>query len=263
MAPIQPSLCVDKDWLFFGLTAKAVESCLLRVDGKLPRWKPTADEQKMLGGAPNEFVALSLSDPRPIYGSLVSLAPAWVPFIEQSFQIAGSNGATGGSAKRTALLLEMPTAETVTRPLFPNVSTWTSDAAGFHFRHGSRSRRFFPRRPRDARWLCSCQDSARSARRTADSNRRGTSHRILSACQNYQQANSSLPQGTHGKKELGTEKRFGWLGDLLAIPRSGGDARSARLCQIVGRQGEPGARHDAGGSLLESSASRLRRQGTR
>jgi hypothetical protein len=227
MAPIQPSLCVDKDWLFFGLTAKAVESCLLRVDGKLPRWKPKADEQKMLGGAPKEFVALSLSDPRPIYGSLVSLAPAWVPFIEQSFQLTGSDGSTGGSAKRTALLLEMPVAETVTRPLFPNISTWTSDAAGFHFR----ARESVPSLISPATAGCTMALLLPGLGALCEQSRRQQSEghltQILSACQNYQQANSSLPQGTHGKKELAPEKRFGWLADLL--PHLGQEAMYDQL----------------------------------
>ncbi len=74
-APFTPTLCIDKDWLCLGLTPQTIESFLMRVDGKLASWEPSGEFQEALAAMPKEFTSISLSDPRPMYQTLLSMGP--------------------------------------------------------------------------------------------------------------------------------------------------------------------------------------------
>jgi hypothetical protein len=60
--PVHPAAALDKHWLLIGLTPQSIESALLRIDGKLDRWKPSTADQAALDSVPKQFIALSLAD---------------------------------------------------------------------------------------------------------------------------------------------------------------------------------------------------------
>ncbi len=102
--PIWPTLCIDKDWMIVALTPQMVESFLLRVDGKLPSWKPDESTTVALKALPPSMLSLTVSDPRPMlvgmnqYASILQTVAPKAP------------------------LLDLPPVDLVTKPLFPNVA---------------------------------------------------------------------------------------------------------------------------------------------
>ncbi|MDB5385427.1 MAG: hypothetical protein JWM11_1073, partial [Planctomycetaceae bacterium] len=135
---VSPSWVIDGDWLVLGTTPQAVEGYLKRVDGKLPRWKPTADlitAQKML---PEKFVSLSYSDPRGGIRSALSFAPSAIAFAEAGLvEWRKERLRAGPDANLTAEFPitpeDVPLAEEVTDPLFPNISVCTVDEKGIYW----------------------------------------------------------------------------------------------------------------------------------
>ena len=130
--PIHPALCVDKHWLFIGLSPQSVESSLMRVDGKLEVWKPSPAEQTALNAVPKKFQMLSLSDPRPTYTAIVTFLPFILTGIDQAMQGQGQGRPGRRSGERMALLSELPPPDVMTRSMFPNASAWTVDELGLH-----------------------------------------------------------------------------------------------------------------------------------
>ncbi len=87
--PVHPAVVLDQHWLIVGLSPQSVESALLRLDGKLDRWKPSPADQAALDTVPKEFVALSLSDPRPFYTTIVTYLPMVGGFLNQTVDRGG------------------------------------------------------------------------------------------------------------------------------------------------------------------------------
>ena len=132
--PIHPAAALDKHWLFIGLTPQSIESELLRVDGKLDAWKPSEAERRAIDSVPKKFTVLSLTDPRPLYSAVVTYLPLVAGFINQAAeQAARQSGHAGKVRGRMALLADLPPAEVITRPMFPNVTAATVDAKGIRF----------------------------------------------------------------------------------------------------------------------------------
>jgi len=215
--PVRPALCVDKHWLFVGMTPEATEASLKRVDGKLESWKPSPAEEKTLGAVPKEFVLLSLSDPRPTYSSVVTFLPIVLSGIDAAMKSAGGNGRTPG--ERVRLLSELPAVDVITRRLFPNVSVCTVDERGVH----ERSRQSAPDLVSGptvvavgaigtALLLPAVQAAREAARRTQSKN---NMKQIVLALLNYHDAFAGFPQGTHPNKDLKPEKRLSWEVDIL------------------------------------------------
>jgi len=133
-----PSWAIDGDWLALGTTPQAVEAYLKRVDGKLAKWKPSADlvaAQKVL---PQNFISLSYSDPRSGIRTALGLAPSGIALAEMGIaelrkQRERSGQAVDDSAEFPLTPEDVPVAEEVTSPLFANVSVATVDAEGIHW----------------------------------------------------------------------------------------------------------------------------------
>jgi hypothetical protein len=129
-APIQPAAALDKKWLFVGLTPQEVQSFVMRLDGKLERWKPSAAEEEALKSVPKEFMTLTLLDPRFFYGRAVTYFPI---FATRETRATGGPEARRAAARRMAVLADLPPAEVLTRPMFPDVTAVTVDKDGVRF----------------------------------------------------------------------------------------------------------------------------------
>ena len=73
--PFSPAFVVDDNWLVIGLNSQSVETFLLRLEGELPTWSPSPEQQIGLAEVPSEFTSLSISDPRETMGTLLASAP--------------------------------------------------------------------------------------------------------------------------------------------------------------------------------------------
>ncbi|HEV8070616.1 MAG TPA: DUF1559 domain-containing protein [Planctomycetaceae bacterium] len=215
--PIHPAAALDKKWLWIGLTPQSIESALLRVDGKLEQWKPSEAEQAALDSVPKEFVGLSLTDPRPLYTAVVSYLPMVAGFINNAAE-PGSGKARGRqSGGRMAILADIPPAEVITRPMFPNVTAVTVDAKGVRLQSresapGLSAGAFVGAPVMVALLLPAVQASREAARRTESRNHL---KQLMLAMHNYHDVYKSFPQGTHPNPDLKPDKRLSWQTDLL------------------------------------------------
>ena len=101
-------------WLILGLQPQTVEATVLRAKGRLPRWE--ADVAKTTGVAiPKSFSGLTWSDPRVNVRFAISL----LPWLADLWSANAKEFAPGVDLSS----LDIPPAELVTQPLFPNVTT--------------------------------------------------------------------------------------------------------------------------------------------
>ncbi|MCA9031736.1 MAG: DUF1559 domain-containing protein [Planctomycetaceae bacterium] len=125
---VSPTISVDDDWMVIGLNSQAVEAFLLRQDGKLPAWEPDAATAQALAASPQEFTSLSIVDPRGSYGLLLNAAPTIVGLAELGLRKSGS---MPRDFKFPIDVTDLPPAELVTGPLFPNVTVGSVSEEGF------------------------------------------------------------------------------------------------------------------------------------
>jgi prepilin-type processing-associated H-X9-DG protein len=222
--PFHPTVALDKHWLFIALTPQSAEASLMRVDGKLGRWKPTAEEQEALNFAPKEFISLTLSDPRALYGTAVTYLPVLASTLNQA-EAESRPARRGGaprapnraSGKRMALLADIPPAEVLTRPMFPNVGFATVDANGVRYRSRDSvpglSTGGFLAVPVAVALLLPAVQAAREAARRAQS--RNNVKQIGLALYLYHDAHGSFPAGTHLNAALKPDKRLSWMTKIL------------------------------------------------
>ena len=113
-AGIKPCAALCDGWLILGLQPQTVEATVLRAKGRLPRWE--ADVAKTTGVAiPKSFSGLTWSDPRGNVRFAMSLLP-WLADLWSANAKAFAPGVDISS-------LDIPPAELVAQPLFPNVTT--------------------------------------------------------------------------------------------------------------------------------------------
>lgn len=125
-----PALCIDGEWMCIGLDAQSVDAFLLRRDGVLPTWEASAEAEEALAAVPQEFVGISMTDPRPAIRSLMSMAPMLVGFMEAG---ARASGELPPGFDWPLSASDLPPAELVAAPLFPNVTVVTVDDSGVHY----------------------------------------------------------------------------------------------------------------------------------
>lgn len=111
---IKPCVALCDGWLILGLQTQTVEATVLRSKGRLPRWE--GDVAKSTGvEIPKQFSGLTWSDPR----STVRFAMSLLPWLADVWSANAKEIAPGVDLSS----LDIPPAELVTQPLFPNVTT--------------------------------------------------------------------------------------------------------------------------------------------
>jgi hypothetical protein len=110
-----PTYAIHKGWLVVAAYPQPVQGFVLRAQGEIPRWQPSAKVKESLSKLPREFISIAYSDPRPSIKQLLSISPligATVNSFNPSIRFEVGN---------------LPNAQEATNPLFPNVAVTTDD----------------------------------------------------------------------------------------------------------------------------------------
>ena len=128
---MNPTLLIGDKWVCVGMSHQIVESFAMRLKGDLPAWKPDAETAEALAAVPKKFASISVTYPRHTYRVLVSLTPFLLEMGEAAMSGVQQIGLFP-PIELAATALDIPPAELVIKPLFPNVSWAVVDETGIH-----------------------------------------------------------------------------------------------------------------------------------
>jgi hypothetical protein len=215
-----PSFTVADGWFVVGLVPQSVESFYLRKDGILDRWEPTAKHKTAFAELPEKFTSLTVTNPESGVKMVMSLAP----FVMPMMQAAMMNSPVGRRMGPVPFsVAELPPAELVSKPLFPNVRVQTVDENGIR----NYSRMSLPTIPlmdsgggapavaiAIALLLPAVQQARTAARRSTSKN---NLKQLAIAMHNYHETFREFPPGTHPHEKLKVEERLSWIAKLLPM----------------------------------------------
>jgi hypothetical protein len=118
-----PTYGIHNGWFVFSLYPQPVHGFIQRSKGTLQAWTPGNRLKENLDKFPGEYVAVSVSDPRPTVRFLFSLLPTIAAGINSASQFTGIS-------LDVSLL---PNAQEIVQHLFPNVSIATDDGTTMRF----------------------------------------------------------------------------------------------------------------------------------
>jgi hypothetical protein len=110
-----PTFAIHNGWLAVSYFPQPIQGFVLRAKGKLAAWEPEGRVKQMLAQFPQEFVSVSISDPRPTVRTLLTLAPLIAGGIKSAFPDAKFE------------IGSIPNGLEATQHLFPNVSVVSDD----------------------------------------------------------------------------------------------------------------------------------------
>lgn len=216
-----PTLLISDKWVCLGSAPQTVEAFALRLKGDLPVWKPDAEANEALAAVPKKFSSISVAYPRQAIRLLVSI----VPYLYQYGQVAMSQAHLLGvpQLELSVTAMDIPPAEVVIKPLFPNVAWGIVDETGIHWT----SRNSSPGVPAVggadgttvavvavgvALLLPAVQQAREAARRTQSRN----NLKIIGlGLHNHHDFHQHFPAGTIPSKKLKPEERQSWLVPIL------------------------------------------------
>ena len=214
--PLVPTIVVSDKWLAASLTPGSVQSLAQRESGKLPSWTPTDQVAEALKELPKEFSSITVTDPAPTYQQALLFAPMGLNLLEQ--QVLPN--LARGSLQMPFGVEDLPTAELVTEPMFPNVSIGYNTPNGI----ASTTRQSVPSNPFGnvsagvsvpilvALLLPAVQQAREAARRTQSKN---NLKMMGLAMHNYHDTFNKFPRGTVENDDLEPDERLSWGYSIL------------------------------------------------
>jgi hypothetical protein len=216
---IVPTFCVTDKWFIVAATPQPVEAFLLRVSGKLPSWKPTPEILAGLKELPKDVSSISMRDPRSSVKFAVSLAPFAAGMLKTGLAQARRFSGNDIPAEFPLSIADLPPAEVVSQPLFPNLSVTQSTESGIKFINRSSLPGLIESGPAvaaigTALLLPAVQQARMAARRTQSMN----NMKMLGlAMHNYHDTFNHFPTGARESKDdsLKPDERLSWMFSIL------------------------------------------------
>ncbi|RLS58269.1 MAG: DUF1559 domain-containing protein [Planctomycetota bacterium] len=220
-AGVSPAILVTDEWMCVSFLPQPVRAFEMRLAGQLPQWDAASLPEETTLVMPESFTGLSIIDPRSTYRLIVGLAPVGASLAQAAMV---QSHMLPPNSPPVFVISELPPAELVTQPMFPNVSWSTVDENGWTTRTSS-SVPGLPIPGGDggvssvavpavlvALLLPAVQQAREAARRSQSKN---NMKQLLLAMHNYHDTFNHFPPGTVPNDDLEVEERLSWMVSIL------------------------------------------------